>query len=234
MAALDEQEGILRQAVERAGFATPIAHATAAAFTVGARIEWRRIAPRHRAGRRRARMSTLRLSTRTAQPAPPDPAPVPVSQPALVATAPPERTPEEKAERARLQAERERGEQIAARRRQGRYLREGLAELRQHWPDLFTTLVPLAVGVGLQIRAVLPEMPYAQFRLVLRHWTQGTAYLQAVAAGMERRNLDGSPAGTPAEDQETFAPEALRKRGKWPEQEPSATLPQAADPAAGK
>ncbi len=45
MAALDEQEEILRQAVERAGFAIPIARAAAAAFTVGARIEWRRIAP---------------------------------------------------------------------------------------------------------------------------------------------------------------------------------------------
>ena len=45
MAALDEQEGILCRAVERAGFATPIARAAAAAFTIGARIEWRRIAP---------------------------------------------------------------------------------------------------------------------------------------------------------------------------------------------
>lgn len=179
-------------------------------------------------------MSTLRLSTRVSPPARPEPAPVPVPPPAPAATTPPERTPEEKAERARVQAERERREQIAARRRQGRYIREGLAELRQHWPNLFTTPVPLAVGVGLQIRAVLPETPYAQFRLVLRHWTQGTAYLQAVAAGVERRNQDGSPAGTPAEDQQTFAQEALRERGKWPVEEPSATLPQAADPAAGK
>ncbi len=167
-------------------------------------------------------MSTLRLPTRAAPPAPPDPAPVPVSPPALVANAPPERTPEERAERARLQAERERGEQIEARRRQGRYLREGLAELRQHWPDLFTAPVPLAVGVGPQIRAVLPEMPYAQFRLVLRHWRQGTPYLQAVATGVERRNLDRSPAGAPAEDQQEFAREALRQRGKWPvEEKPS-------------
>ncbi len=45
MAALGEQEGILRQAVQRAGFAAPIARAAAAAFTVGARTEWRRIAP---------------------------------------------------------------------------------------------------------------------------------------------------------------------------------------------
>lgn len=45
MAALGEQEGILRKAVERAGFAIPIARTAAAAFTVGARIEWRRIAP---------------------------------------------------------------------------------------------------------------------------------------------------------------------------------------------
>ena len=45
MAALGEQEHVLRQAVERAGFATPIARAAADAFTVGARLEWNRIAP---------------------------------------------------------------------------------------------------------------------------------------------------------------------------------------------
>ncbi len=45
MVALDEQQEILRQAVQRAGFAAPIARAAAAAFTVGARIEWGRIAP---------------------------------------------------------------------------------------------------------------------------------------------------------------------------------------------
>ena len=157
-------------------------------------------------------MSTLRLPAKKAPPAPP--APAPAKPPAVVA--PPERTPEEKAERARDQAERERQEQIEARRRQGRYLREGMAELRQRWPHLFTDPVPLAVGVGPQIRAALPEMPYAQFRLVLRHWTQGTAYLLAVATGMERRNLDGSPAGVPAEDQQEFAQDTLRKRGKWP------------------
>ncbi len=90
-----------------------------------------------------------------------------------------------------------------------------MATLREHWPDLFTTLVPLAVGVGAQIREALPEMPYPQFRLVLRHWTQSPAYLLAVAAGVERRNLDGSPAGVPAEDQQDFAQEALCRRGKW-------------------
>ena len=45
MAALDEQEQILRQAVECAGFATSIARAAAAAFEVGARLEWGPIAP---------------------------------------------------------------------------------------------------------------------------------------------------------------------------------------------
>ncbi len=51
---------------------------------------------------------------------------------------------------------------------------------------------------------------------VLCRWTQSTAYLLAVAAGVERRNLDGSPAGVPVEDRQAFAQEALRRRGKWP------------------
>ncbi len=168
-------------------------------------------------------MSTLRLPAKKAPPAAPE-APEPPSAPALAAAAaPPERTPEEKAERAHAQAERERREQIEARRRQGRFLREGMAALREHWPELFTTPVPLAVGVGPQIREALPGMPYAQFRMVLRQWTQGTAYLLAVATGVERRNLDGSPAGRPMEDQQAFAQEALRKRGKWPVVEAQAT-----------
>lgn len=157
-------------------------------------------------------MATLRLPAKKAPPAAPEPPPAP----APAAAAPPERTPEEKAERAHAQAERERREQIEARRRQGRFLHEGMAALRERWPELFTTPVPLAVGVGPQIREALPGMPYAQFRMVLRQWTQGTAYLLAVATGVERRNLDGSPAGLPAEDQQAFAQEALRKRGKWP------------------
>ena len=45
MLALGEQEQILQQAVERAGFTASIARAAAAAFTVGARLEWKRIAP---------------------------------------------------------------------------------------------------------------------------------------------------------------------------------------------
>ncbi len=45
MAALGEQEEILRQTVERAGFSAPVARAAAAAFEVGANLEWGRIAP---------------------------------------------------------------------------------------------------------------------------------------------------------------------------------------------
>ncbi len=44
MAALGEQEQILQQVVERARFTASIARAAAAAFTVGARLEWGRIA----------------------------------------------------------------------------------------------------------------------------------------------------------------------------------------------
>ncbi len=145
---------------------------------------------------------------------PPPPAPELASTPAAAAL--PKRTPEETAERVRAQAELERRQGIEAKQRRDMYVRRGVAGLRRRWPDLFTTPVPLAVGVKPQIRAAMPGMPAAQLKDVLHYWTHTTAYLLAVATGVERRNLDGSPAGVPAEDQQEFAREALRRRGKWP------------------
>lgn len=45
MLALGEQEQLLRTAVEEAGLGELIARSAAAAFEVGARLEWERIAP---------------------------------------------------------------------------------------------------------------------------------------------------------------------------------------------
>ncbi len=165
-------------------------------------------------------MATLRLSAKAAPPAPPAPDPPPASTVAVR----PERTPEEKAERARAQAERERREQMEAKQRHVRRFRTDLAGLRQRWPDLFTTPLPLAVGVKSQIRAAMPELPSARLGDALHYWTHSNAYLMAVAARVERRNLDGTPAGVPDEEQRALAVEDLRKRRKWPAEEESKAM----------
>ncbi|MGI4942868.1 MAG: ProQ/FINO family protein, partial [Janthinobacterium lividum] len=146
---------------------------------------------------------------------PPAPS-APTPQPAPAVAAPPERTPEEKAERARLQAERDRQAHLEAVQRRQRRVREALAEFRRRWPAVFTTPVPLAIGADKLIRAELSEMTTMRLKEVLGPWTHSTAYLRAVAAGVERINLDGSPGGVPDEEQREHAVEELRKRGKWP------------------
>ena len=116
----------------------------------------------------------------------------------------------------RAQGRVERTGQIKAKRRRGTQIRLGVAELGRRWPELFTTPRPLALGTGQRISAQWPEMPWAELIHVLRFWTNSPSYLQVVAAGMERRNLDGSPGGVPTEEQQAFARETLRRRGKWP------------------
>ncbi len=155
-------------------------------------------------------MSTLRLPTKKAPPAPAAPAP----QPSPAKAKAPERTPEEKAERARAQAEFERKQHLEAVRRRDRRVRDGRAELRRRWPAAFTTPVPLAIGMDKVIRAEMPEMTTSRLKEVLGPWTHSTVYLRAVAAGVERINLDGTPAGVPDEEQREAAVEELRKRGE--------------------
>ncbi len=212
MAALGEQEGVLRQAVQRAGFAAPIRLRRGGRLHRGRqdRVEAHRT--RHRPGRHGHRMSTLRLPSRTAPPAHPEPEPVP----APAAAAPPKRTPEETAERVRATPERDRQAHLEAVQRRQERGRKVRAEFRRRWPAAFTRPVPLAIGADKLIRAEMPELTAMHFREVLGAWLYSVAYLRAVAAGVERRNLDGTPAGVPDEEQRARAVEELKARGKWP------------------
>ncbi len=91
-----------------------------------------------------------------------------------------------------------------------------MSRVPQALPAAFTTPVPLAIGVGTLIRAEMPEMTALRLKEVLGAWMYSVAYLQAIAAGVERINLDGAPAGMPDEEQRARAAEELRTRGKWP------------------
>ncbi len=163
-------------------------------------------------GRYEPAMATLRLPAKKAPPAPPEPAPVPTP----AAAAPPERTPEETAERVRATAERDRQAHLEAVQRRQERGRKARAEFRRRWPAAFTTPVPLAIGADKLIRAEMPELTAMHFREVLGAWMYSVAYLRAVAAGVERINLDGTPAGVPDEEQRARAVEELKARGKWP------------------
>ena len=115
---------------------------------------------------------------------------------------------------ANVQREREEHEAAVVRHREQR--REFLALLRARWPEMFmfSAPVPLAVGVQHEIKASLEKagVPAVGLGQALKHWTQGTGYLAAVAAGQRRRHLDGTDAGEPDEAHREHAREALAQR----------------------
>ena len=92
--------------------------------------------------------------------------------------------------------------------------REVLALLRARWPEVFSAPVPLALGIQHEIKASLEEagVPSLRLRRALQHWTQGTGYLAAVAAGQRRRHLDGTDAGEPDEAHREHARAILAQR----------------------
>ena len=147
---------------------------------------------------------TLRLRPREQAPAP-SAAPV-LPDPAEVAAR----------KAANVQREREAHEAAVVRRREQR--REVLALLRARWPAVFSAPVPLAVGIQHEIKASLEEVgvPAVGLGQALKHWTQGTGYLAAVAAGQRRRHLDGTDAGEPDETHREHARAILAQRAAGP------------------
>jgi sRNA-binding protein len=69
----------------------------------------------------------------------------------------------------------------------------------------------IAIGIGKELRVLLgEETSKATLGFALRHWTGRPDYLDAVARGEVRRNLDGSPATEPTETERQHAAERLQ------------------------
>jgi sRNA-binding protein len=88
-----------------------------------------------------------------------------------------------------------------------------LADWRQRWPEAFTRPVPLAVGISQQIKEVLEagdqSVKWMAVWRAMHHWTNSRAYLHGLARGEMRRNLDGTEAGLPSDDQRKEAQRRL-------------------------
>jgi len=84
-----------------------------------------------------------------------------------------------------------------------------VADWRVRWPAVFTTPVPLAIGITRAIKAELGGGYSRHVSRTLHHWTRRSAYLRAVARGDMRRNLDGSAAGIPTDDARAHAQQLL-------------------------
>lgn len=106
--------------------------------------------------------------------------------------------------------------------------------LRAHWPALFTTPVPLAVGVMRAIRAELGEgtVPMAGLSRALHYWTNAPGYLAAIAAGKARRDLDSTEAGVPDEAQRQFAGETMERHAARQATRPGSRRPRHSPPRA--
>jgi len=79
-----------------------------------------------------------------------------------------------------------------------------LLELRTRWPALFTTPVPLAIGIDGEIRDALRQEAAAAgtvapawsvIKGAIAWWTRQNGYREALATASHRIGLDGQPAG---------------------------------------
>jgi ProQ/FINO family len=140
----------------------------------------------------KARRPTLRLPGQ-APPLPPSaPEPVTTLEPA-----------EARARQQRTEAEERR---IATRQ-------ANLARLVELFPVVFDVDAPrpLAIGCNRQLRAAL-AIPWSQVDAVLWWWTRRSEYHAAIAAGGFRYNLDGSVAGTVADEHRAMAQRQIQRR----------------------
>jgi hypothetical protein len=86
-----------------------------------------------------------------------------------------------------------------------------IAELRARFPLAFTNpAVPFALGFRRRIRrATKASIPASKLCRAVRWWIAKPAYQAALAAGQQRRRLDGRPAQFPTVEQIALARERL-------------------------
>jgi hypothetical protein len=89
------------------------------------------------------------------------------------------------------------------------------AMLRELAPAVFNdSPPPLAIGTGAVLVALLAgEFEAGMVSRFLADWTRRRAYLEALARGDVRRDLDGCPTDVPDEDARVFAAELVRRLG---------------------
>jgi hypothetical protein len=92
------------------------------------------------------------------------------------------------------------------------------AMLRELAPLVFNDCPPpLAIGIDVALTALLAgEFEAEVIGRFLRDWTCRPTYLEAVARGDVRRDLDGCPTDVPADGAREFAAVLLSRRGVAP------------------
>jgi sRNA-binding protein len=93
--------------------------------------------------------------------------------------------------------------------------REIHKQLATTFPGLFdrNTPKPLAIGTTRSLIERVPDIAHWELRGFLRFWCSRKRYLEAVARGGARFNLDGTVAGEVSEAHRTYA---SRRLARWP------------------
>jgi ProP effector len=89
------------------------------------------------------------------------------------------------------------------------------ALLAQHFPALFGAgkALPIKLRIQADIQTRAPGLfNKKSLSIFLHRYTTGTAYLKALAAGTQRADLDGAPAGDVAEEHRTAAAAEVERR----------------------
>lgn len=101
-------------------------------------------------------------------------------------------------------------------RRQAAKAQAALQVLAAHFPGLFTSVRPLAIGTGevLDAERKAGRLPLGciPLKLALSAWTASDAYLEAIAAGGVRFNLAGEVEGEVTPRQMAHATSKLQRR----------------------
>ena len=95
--------------------------------------------------------------------------------------------------------------------------KQALQQLKKLYPVAFNVKkpLPLALGVAKEISKNCPELAAPLLRLAMAIWTKQAIYLQAVIAGGNRYDLDGSVSGVVQESEKEYSQKMLdRKHAK--------------------
>jgi sRNA-binding protein len=101
-------------------------------------------------------------------------------------------------------------------RRQAAKADAALRVLAEHFPSLFTSVRPMAIGTSkvLDAERKAGRLPLGciPLKLALSAWATSDAYFEAVAAGAVRFNLAGEAEGEVTPEQVAYALKKLKKR----------------------
>jgi sRNA-binding protein len=90
--------------------------------------------------------------------------------------------------------------------------------MHARWPRAFpppgshARLHPVAVGIHAQIAAAAPDLTARRIDLALRVWTGRLSYLEALAKGRPRVDINGCVVAQTTEAERAYARERLREK----------------------